>query len=319
MLEIPKCNFFSCNRWKEYKRTVPTYGAILLDSDLEYVLLVQGFWIKASWGFPKGKVNKSESPESCAAREVLEETGYDISGKIDKTQYAEHHLNEQLTRLYFVTNVPMNCAFKPKTRGEIKSVQWFNIDDLPAHKKDNACKRNLNMAANSFFMVIPFVKQIRRWIAAYKTKLDKSEIGSNVDKNTKGDDRGNSFVESTSAGKSLNNVLIAGKIKPESAKRQALLFGQKNNQELEIIRSLSKDNSPYVATRSVSPQQKRKVYGRGRGERLFKQHVIDYLTSDSSEPRRGRGILPVGYVPEAWKNFTFNSDELLQAMNARYK
>ncbi len=35
---------------------VPTYGAILLDPTLEFCLLVQGFWAKASWGFPKGKV-----------------------------------------------------------------------------------------------------------------------------------------------------------------------------------------------------------------------------------------------------------------------
>ena len=33
-------------------------------------LMVQGFWVKASWGFPKGKVNKDEEPINCAVREV---------------------------------------------------------------------------------------------------------------------------------------------------------------------------------------------------------------------------------------------------------
>ena len=33
-------------------------------------LLVQGFWAKASWGFPKGKVNEGEEPCQCAIREV---------------------------------------------------------------------------------------------------------------------------------------------------------------------------------------------------------------------------------------------------------
>ena len=44
------------DEWREYKMAVPTYGAILLDESLDYILLAQGFWAKASWGFPKGKV-----------------------------------------------------------------------------------------------------------------------------------------------------------------------------------------------------------------------------------------------------------------------
>ena len=31
---------------------------------------MQGFWAKASWGFPKGKVNEGEEPCQCAIREV---------------------------------------------------------------------------------------------------------------------------------------------------------------------------------------------------------------------------------------------------------
>ena len=31
---------------------------------------MQGYWAKASWGFPKGKVNEEESCEECAIREV---------------------------------------------------------------------------------------------------------------------------------------------------------------------------------------------------------------------------------------------------------
>lgn len=58
------------DNWREYKQTVPTYGAILLDQDLSHVLLVQSYWTKASWGFPKGKVNEDEEPWICAAREV---------------------------------------------------------------------------------------------------------------------------------------------------------------------------------------------------------------------------------------------------------
>ena len=45
------------DEWRHYKSNVPTYGAILLDSTLTKVVLVQGFYAsKNSWGFPKGKV-----------------------------------------------------------------------------------------------------------------------------------------------------------------------------------------------------------------------------------------------------------------------
>lgn len=99
--------------WKEYKMTVPTYGAILLDPSLQFCLLVQGYWVKASWGFPKGKVNQDEAPVDCAIRENFE---------------------------------------------------WFRVEHLPVHKKDTACKP-LGLTPNCFFMVIPFVKNLRRWIA----------------------------------------------------------------------------------------------------------------------------------------------------------
>ena len=53
------------------------------------MLLVQGFWSKNSWGFPKGKVNEGEDPARCAVREVLEETGYDISSIISNREFLE--------------------------------------------------------------------------------------------------------------------------------------------------------------------------------------------------------------------------------------
>ena len=41
--------------WRQYKISVPTYGAVILNEDLTHVVLVQSYWNKTSWGFPKGK------------------------------------------------------------------------------------------------------------------------------------------------------------------------------------------------------------------------------------------------------------------------
>lgn len=176
---IPFLREFSANTdevvasWKEYKMAVPTYGAILLDEGLEYVLLVQGYLARASWGFPKGKVNEQEQPHDCAVREVLEETGFDISSLIDKDEYIDNHFNDQLTRLYIITGVPRDVNFHPKTRNEIKCIEWFSVSDLPCSKKDHLAKASVTYGPNAFFMVIPFIRHLRKWISSRAQKVTK--------------------------------------------------------------------------------------------------------------------------------------------------
>jgi mRNA-decapping enzyme subunit 2 len=151
-------------QWRDYKQAVPTYGAILLNEDLSQVLLVQSYWARSSWGFPKGKVNEEEDPIRCAAREVLEETGFDISKMIDKNEYIESTINDQMLRLYIVSGIARDTKFQPRTRNEIKSIEWFTIADLPSNKKDNTPKLKIGVGPNAFFMVMPFMKRLRRWI-----------------------------------------------------------------------------------------------------------------------------------------------------------
>ncbi|XP_059062070.1 m7GpppN-mRNA hydrolase [Achroia grisella] len=159
------------DNWREYKLTVPTYGAILLDTDLTHVLLVQSYWTKASWGFPKGKVNEDEEPWKCAAREVLEETGFDISKLISKNDYVEATIHDQIARLYIIPHISRDTKFQPRTRNEIKACEWFALADLPTNKKDNTPKVKMGVSPNAFFMVIPFMKRIRRWVHERTTKV----------------------------------------------------------------------------------------------------------------------------------------------------
>lgn len=145
-------------QWREYKQSVPTFGAIVLNEDLTKVLLVQNYWAKNSWGFPKGKVNEDEDPSHCAVREVLEETGFDISKLIDKNEYIEASINDRLVRLYIISGVRGETKFQPRTRKEIKSVEWFSLMDLPNNPKDMTPKVKMGVGPNAFFMVVPFVR-----------------------------------------------------------------------------------------------------------------------------------------------------------------
>jgi mRNA-decapping enzyme subunit 2 len=153
--------------WRSYKISVPTYGTILLTPDMKNCLLVQSFFAKNSWSFPKGKVNENEDPVKCAVREVYEETGFDCGHLIDETAYVEGQTsNYQYTRLYIVKNVPMDTKFCPRTRNEIKDCSWFTVDELPTNRNDDGYfKDQRKIRANSFYMILPFISKLKHWIA----------------------------------------------------------------------------------------------------------------------------------------------------------
>lgn len=162
-------------QWKEYKMGVPTYGAIILDESLENALLVQGYLAKSGWGFPKGKVNEEEAPHDCAVREVLEETGFDIKNRICKDMYIEQKISDQLVRLYIIPGVPKDTKFYPKTRKEIRNIEWFPIEKLPSHRNDMTPKSKLGLAPNRFFMAIPFIRPLRDCISRLKGESPDSD------------------------------------------------------------------------------------------------------------------------------------------------
>jgi mRNA-decapping enzyme subunit 2 len=59
-----------------YKRSISTYGTILLNEDATKIALCRN-WNGKSWTLPGGKVNQNETGRDAAARETYEETGFD--------------------------------------------------------------------------------------------------------------------------------------------------------------------------------------------------------------------------------------------------
>ncbi|KAM3581219.1 mRNA-decapping enzyme subunit 2 [Umbelopsis sp. WA50703] len=157
----------------QYKIRIPVCGAIILNERLDKCLLVKGWSSKSGWGFPKGKINKDEENDICAAREVLEETGFDITPYIEPQNFLEITLREQRIRLYIICGVPENSEFIPRTRKEISQIAWFKLTELPTYKvekksangakSDSEASRQKGISPNKlngnrFYMVVPFVR-----------------------------------------------------------------------------------------------------------------------------------------------------------------
>lgn len=332
--------------WKSYKMSVPTYGAIMLDPDMKYTLLVQGFWAKASWGFPKGKVNEGEESCQCAIREVHEETGFDVSSMIKKEEdFLENKMNEQVTRLYIIQNVPLDTKFQPKTRKEIKSLQWFPIDSLPAHKRDQTSKSQLGLNPNTFFMVIPFVKNLRKWIQNFQNPPGPKPSA-----------RPHSAADSYKSTKTHDDSNNSGKQYRDKQKlKQQQYFAQQNQSEFQEFlqfkdsKSRGREAREQRKQRSESPRkeayQKGGYCSQGYSPSLKqeKKQQFQILNRDGSllgTPRRslasqfenqgspgsGRGgkyshrqrhtdqSSIDTFIPEAWANFKFDVGAIMACL-----
>lgn len=145
----------------KYKMSIPTCGAILLNSNSTKVLLIKS-WNGTNWGFPKGKIDKDEEKLDCAVREVLEEVGYDISEWVDPDLYIEHQWQEQTVRLYVVPGVPDDTVFQTRTKKEISEIAWHKIKDIPMTREDSGKLRR------EFWMAVPFANKLRRLLAEQK-------------------------------------------------------------------------------------------------------------------------------------------------------
>ncbi|WOL19310.1 serine/threonine-protein kinase GRIK2 isoform X1 [Canna indica] len=159
-----------------YKFRVPVTGAIILDESYERCLLVKGWKAGASWSFPRGKKSKDEEDHTCAVREVLEETGFDVSKILKMDQYIEVVIGQQRVRLYIIAGVKEDTVFAPLTKKEISEISWHRLDELqPAG--DDAMSRGVN--GLKLYMVAPFLTTLKSWIAEKSPPISqKSDTSS---------------------------------------------------------------------------------------------------------------------------------------------
>ncbi|MEP1097209.1 MAG: NUDIX domain-containing protein [Cyclobacteriaceae bacterium] len=109
----------------------------VVEKDGEFLLIYR----KKRWDLPKGKLDSGESIESCAIREVEEETG--VRTSINKEIAAVWHTyisNKKyvLKKTYWYA---MDCEddrdMQPQTEEGIKKVEWMDLEAVRASLHDS--------------------------------------------------------------------------------------------------------------------------------------------------------------------------------------
>lgn len=253
--------------------------------------------------------------------QVLEETGFDISGLVNKNEYIEAIIHEQIVRLYIIGYIPRETKFQPRTRNEIKACEWFPLADLPTNKKDMTPKVKMGVSPNAFFMVLPFMKRMRRWVAERNPK-----VFTNSTRRTRHKSMGD-IESSTSTGKNKKN--ISQGLQNEITEYQQTLThpDYQEGQEYQVTNSNTKfknqnGNGSGVKTNGNGSRKERKLAKR----QLFtpqNMHMNNFSpvqkeTTPIAKPEEpkidGYDDAFFNYVAPSWANFKFDRRAILDCL-----
>ncbi|TYP72030.1 NUDIX hydrolase [Paenibacillus methanolicus] len=118
--------------------TKPVGAAAVITDSEGRVLLVKHNYGKFNWELPGGLSEQRESAEQTAKREVLEETGLDVTvGRLTGVYYEPDH---DMHHFAFVCEANVNQPPRPDAR-EVTECRFFHVDDLPRPMSDFTVSR----------------------------------------------------------------------------------------------------------------------------------------------------------------------------------
>jgi 8-oxo-dGTP pyrophosphatase MutT (NUDIX family) len=97
---------------------------------------------RGRWDLPKGKLDKGETLEACAIREVEEETGLrniKLLGPLTITYHTYHEGTKFILKEshWFRMQVTTEQKLVPQTNEDIQQIQWVNLKDLEKYLKNS--------------------------------------------------------------------------------------------------------------------------------------------------------------------------------------
>jgi len=110
-------------------------GGVVVEDGKVLMIYVKRFSGEGVWTFPKGHIEKGESKEEAAIREVEEETGIKarIKRELGSFTYFFRDKDGEIVKktVYWFLMEPVEKS-QPKTPEEVLDVKWF---DIPSAKK----------------------------------------------------------------------------------------------------------------------------------------------------------------------------------------
>ena len=112
--------------FKSWFKFVHAAGGVVLNPENKY-LFIKRFNM---WDLPKGKMEKGESPQEAAAREVEEETGVEglkITGELPSTCHIYHHNEKWILKktFWFRMRTDFTGMLTPQLKEDITEAVWL--------------------------------------------------------------------------------------------------------------------------------------------------------------------------------------------------
>ena len=110
---------------------IQTGGGLVLNENGEVLLIFR----RGKWDLPKGKLDKNETPEQCALREVEEETGLSglkLGKKLTTTYHTYNEFGKHIIKesIWFKMKGNSKQELIPQTDEDITDIRWVSKTDL---------------------------------------------------------------------------------------------------------------------------------------------------------------------------------------------
>jgi 8-oxo-dGTP pyrophosphatase MutT (NUDIX family) len=123
-------------------------GTVVRDPDLGVLLLWRHRFITDTWGWeiPAGRIDPGETPIGAAAREALEETGWEPNALRPLMRYQPSNgLSDQVFHIFAADGA--THVGDPSDAGESEKVEWVSVAELRRLIQDGQMLDGLSLTA----------------------------------------------------------------------------------------------------------------------------------------------------------------------------
>lgn len=128
------------NSFKKRLTLIQAAGGLVHTPD-NYLLLI---FRKGKWDLPKGKLDENEDLETCAVREIKEETGIkrlEVEQPLCVTYHTYHQFGKHILKEshWFLLHAENKQPLTPQTNEDIEKCEWVALSALSSYLNNTHC------------------------------------------------------------------------------------------------------------------------------------------------------------------------------------